>query len=205
MSNPWLSVPLADYEGHMKSREVRQLGALADLFAEALAERQPKSVAILGIAGGNGLDRIDSSVTRRIVGLDINHQYLLAVRQRYLSLPGLQLRCIDLAERPVRLKRVQLVHAALIFEHAGTGQCLDNALALVSDGGAFSAVLQLPSKDAEVPSRYPSITTVKSHSLLIDRVSFGKTLQARRFRLIREARRSLAAGKSFWMGIFVRK
>ena len=56
MSSPWLSVPLAEYEGHMKSAEVRQLDALSKLFAAALEHCRPGSVAVLGIAGGNGLE-----------------------------------------------------------------------------------------------------------------------------------------------------
>ena len=63
MSNPWLNIPLADYEGHMRSDEVQQLDALTELFAAALERCQPTSVAILGAGGGNGLDRIDSRVT----------------------------------------------------------------------------------------------------------------------------------------------
>ena len=53
MANPWLSIPLADYEGHMNAPQVHQLEALSDLFAEALTQRRPESVALLGIAGGN--------------------------------------------------------------------------------------------------------------------------------------------------------
>ena len=60
MSNSWLQIPLSDYEGHMNSAMVQQLRALSDLFAQALASRQPASVAIAGIAGGNGLDRAAS-------------------------------------------------------------------------------------------------------------------------------------------------
>jgi len=37
---------------------------------------------------------------------------------------------------------VELVHAALIFEHAGTGRCLENAISLVSPGGHLSVVTQ---------------------------------------------------------------
>ena len=68
MSNPWLNIPLADYEGHMRSDEVQQLGALSELFAAALKRCQPTSVALLGVGGGNGLDRIDSRLTKRVVG-----------------------------------------------------------------------------------------------------------------------------------------
>jgi hypothetical protein len=71
MANPWLNIPLADYEGHMGSAQVQQLDALSELFAEALERCRPASIAVLGIAGGNGLDRVDSGITKRIVGIDI--------------------------------------------------------------------------------------------------------------------------------------
>jgi SAM-dependent methyltransferase len=146
MSNPWLAIPLEDYEGHMGSDNVRQLEALSDLFKRALDLCIPESVAVLGVAGGNGLDRIDSAITKRIVGLDINSSYLGAVRQRYGALPGLELCCTDLADMPMSLTPVELVHAALVFEHTGLGCSLENALLLVAPGGRLSVVLQLPSE-----------------------------------------------------------
>ncbi len=103
MVNPWLGIPLSDYEGHMNAPGVRQLNALADLFAESLLHCRPRSVAILGIAGGNGLDRVDASVTERIVGIDIHPQYLEAVRDRYtkLSSPGMLATCLDFERTPI--------------------------------------------------------------------------------------------------------
>ena len=59
MPSPWLNIPLQDYEGHMNEPHVAQLDALADLFEETLRKCSPDSVTILGIAGGNGLSRID--------------------------------------------------------------------------------------------------------------------------------------------------
>ena len=169
MRNPWLSVLLSDYEGHMSSPQVQQLGVLADLFAEALAHRSPVSVAILGIAGGNGLDRIDNTITKRIVGLDVNPFYLEAVHERYPDLAGLELHCINLAESLAELEPVELVHAALVFEHAGTGRCLDNALGLVGSKGTLSVVLQLPSLVAEnvAPSAFSSMQNLKSDFSLV--------------------------------------
>ena len=67
MNNPWLQLSLADYEGHMSSPEVQQLAALSDLFAEALAICRPASLAVVGVAGGNGLDRIDGYITKHIL------------------------------------------------------------------------------------------------------------------------------------------
>ena len=116
MSTPWLSIPLEDYEGHMDSPGVFQLAALAELFKRALDFTRPESVAVLGIAGGNGLNQIDPAATTRIVGVDINHRYLDEVQLRFPGLPGLELHCLDLAGDDVRLEPVALVHAALIFE-----------------------------------------------------------------------------------------
>jgi hypothetical protein len=206
MSNPWLAIPLADYEGHMEAPEVCQLQTLSSLFAEALAVRRPPSAAILGIAGGNGLDRIDTALTRRIVGLDINPAYLDAVRRRYPDLPGLELHCTDLAGPSIELPPVELVHAALVFEHAGTGRCLENALALLAADGAFSVVLQLPGASEQTvgSSGVASIRSLQSHFSLIDPLGFRGLLRERGLEPVYEAQRAVPGGKALWMGIFVR-
>ena len=207
MSNPWLSLPLNDYEGHMQSPEVGQLAVLADLFAEALAICRPRSVAVLGVAGGNGLDRIDSKITKRVVGIDLNPAYLQVVRKRYSNLPGLGLHCIDLTEQVRGIEPVNLVHAALLFEHAGVDRCVENALALVVKDGALSVVLQLPAEAAQQvgTSAFPSVQSLKSHFSLIDPVYLRQALQERTFQLSYHTNRALPAGKAFWMGIFRRE
>ena len=205
MANPWLSVPLDDYEAHMSAPDVRQLDALADLFAVAVSSFRTASVAVLGIAGGNGLDRIDSRITTRIVGLDLNPSYLEAVRRRYAGLPGLELHCVDLSRETVDLEPVQLVHAALVFEHTGTGRCLENALSLVSGDGALSVVLQMPGEGAEVsPSPVVSMQALKPHFSLVDPEWLTETLAARGFELRNQSHRALPGGKAFWMGVFAR-
>jgi hypothetical protein len=45
------------------------------------------------------------------------------------------------------LEPVQLVHAALVFEHAGVDDCLDNALSMIAPGGNLSVVLQMPAEN----------------------------------------------------------
>jgi Methyltransferase domain len=204
MSNPWLGVPLAEYEQHMKSPGVQQLCVMSDLFGEALGYCQPTSVAILGIAGGNGLEHVDSNLTGRVVGLDVNPQYLETVKQRYSHVSGVELYCADLAEQTVNLAPVQLVHAALVFEHAGTNQCLDNAVSLTARGGCLSVVLQLPSECGQAvgASEFLSVQRLKSSFALIDRGWLCETLARRGFRLTRETTRALPAGKAFWIGTF---
>ncbi|HWT66390.1 MAG TPA: class I SAM-dependent methyltransferase [Terracidiphilus sp.] len=201
-----MEVSLADYEAHMASAAVDQATALSALFAEALELRKPESVAILGIAGGNGLESIDSGCTHRIVGIDLNPDYLQAAQARFSALPGLELHAIDLSHAKVALEPVALVHAALIFEHAGTDGCLENALALVASNGAFSVVLQIPGEtSANVgDSGVESVKKFAGHFSLIDRGEFIHTLANRGFELRHEKLHPVPAGKQLWLGVFVR-
>jgi Zn-dependent alcohol dehydrogenase len=207
MSNPWLSIPLEDYEGHMGSAGVRQLAALAELFKCALDRCLPESVAVLGVAGGNGLEQIDSAATKRIVGVDINQRYLDEVQRRFGTLAGLELHCRDLAERDFSLAPVALVHAALIFEHAGLGLAFENALSLVAPGGRLSVVLQLSSEDEQgvASTSYTSMQKLKQDFVLIDIGEFQRLLEQKGFQLVEQEDRSLRAGKALWLGVFTKK
>jgi hypothetical protein len=70
MTNSWLNIPLADYEAHMSMPTVGQAQMIADQFDRALKRWAPTSVAVIGCAGGNGLDRIEQGTLRR-VGLEL--------------------------------------------------------------------------------------------------------------------------------------
>ena len=155
----------------MDSVAVQQLEPLSEFFKFVLERCLPPSVAILGVAGGNGLEQIDTAVTKRIVGVDVNKSYLEEVKRRFGPLPGLELYCGDLNSPAFQLPPVLLVHAALIFEHVGLNTALDNALSLVAPGGAFSVVLQLPSEQerAVAPTGYTSMQALADHFQFIDR------------------------------------
>jgi hypothetical protein len=204
LHHPWLTVPLRDYEAHMSSEQVAQLGPLSEMFGEALRSFQPKSVAILGVAGGNGIERIDSSITQRVCGIDINPEYLSAVRQRHAGVPGLELHCLDLVEQSVDLPAVEMVHAALIFEHAGLETCLDNAVCLVAPGGVLSVILQLPSTTEPAVGSSP-VASVQAHRNsfhFVDVDEFTQELARRGFTFVSSVGRPLPSGKAFWMGFF---
>jgi hypothetical protein len=205
MSNsPWLDVPLADYEGHMTAQQVGQLHVLADAFAGALQICRPESVIVLGVAGGNGLDRIDGAVTARVAGIDIHPGYLEAVRERY---PFTELHCLDLArELAAQIAPAALVHAAFVFEHAGVDLCLRNAIDLTSPGGTLSVILQLPSTEtaAVASTGYASIQGLAGHFQLIDPAWLASRLAEDGFALRQESRRDLPSGKALWHGLFQR-
>jgi SAM-dependent methyltransferase len=204
MSDPWLQIPLEDYEGHMASPDVLQASELGELFAQALAIVQPASVAILGVAGGNGLERIGPGV-KRVVGVDLNPRFLDVVRERHAHLPGLELHCVDLARQVIEIAPVHMVHAALIFEHAGIERCLENALSLLLPDGALSVVLQLPSQTTGTvgPSRFVSMEQLRDHFVFVDPLHLRSLLEPLQYRLTQEVSRPVAAGKAFWMGVFL--
>jgi hypothetical protein len=76
-SNPWLHIPLEDYERHMSHHLVGQSTLLNVLTKKYLAAIKPEDVIFLGIAGGNGLEHVDNQITQRVVGIDINQDYLI--------------------------------------------------------------------------------------------------------------------------------
>ena len=204
MSDPWLSIPLADYEGHMGADNVQQLSALSDLFKRALDVCLPDSVAILGIAGGNGLEHANPATIKRIVGVDINPGYLDEVRRRFGTHPSLELHCVDLSKDELRVAPVALVHGALFFEHAGVGRALDNALSMVSRGGTLSVVLQLPDREQQnvTPTSYPSMQTLAGSFAFVDVSHLRALVEHQGFRLLSEELRPLPTGKMLWLGIF---
>jgi hypothetical protein len=188
----------------MSSAGVRQLTVLAELFKSALDRCRPESVAVLGVAGGNGLGKIDCKATKRIVGMDINQRYLDEVQRRFGTLLGLELHCHDLAERGFSLTPVMLVHAGLIFEHVGLGLALENALSPVAPGGGFSVVLQLPSEEEQgvASTSYTSLQTLKQDFMSIDIGEFQRLLAQKGLQIVEQENRSLPAGKALWLGIF---
>ena len=76
MKNPWEEISLSDYENHMKLDSVQQLQALNTLMKKQLNQYPAKSAMILGIAGGNGLEHVNSEKLEKVYGVDINTEYL---------------------------------------------------------------------------------------------------------------------------------
>ncbi len=206
MKNPWLEIPLADYEGHMALPEVAQAELLADIFERMLRERAPASVAILGCAGGNGLDRIDPAVIKRISGIDINPDYIAAARERFQrQLPGLELITADLQTDDLQVEPVDLVFAALLFEYVDVGAVLPTIRRLLKPGGWLTTVLQLP--HAEVPNVTPSpFLSMQSLAFCLRLVSpEGLREQAAAHGLVEVASERVASlgGKTFQVQTFV--
>lgn len=169
--NPWHDIPADDYERHMAMETVRQLQALNRIFEDLLKKYEPRTLAVVGCATGNGFEHIQPALTRTIVGVDLNARYLEIVRDRYgESLPDLKLVCGDVLEISLEEGAYDLVHAGLIFEYVDPTLLLGRAASWLRPGGTLSAVLQLPSETsgAVTETPYESLKRLEPFMRLVD-------------------------------------
>src|ERR1019366_6008220 len=107
-SNPWLEIPLDEYERHMSLLSIGQAQMLADQLAHLVASYRPTSVGIVGCAGGNGLDRIEPWPVELLFALDVNPRHA----RRFTCL---NLYCADVQTGSLQFEPVDLMYAALLF------------------------------------------------------------------------------------------
>ncbi|EFN9100891.1 class I SAM-dependent methyltransferase [Escherichia coli] len=120
MANPWEALSLKHYEAHMQYQNVQQAQILNAIMKKQFNTFPAKSICILGISGGNGLEHIDVNFVTKVYGIDINHDYLKTCRKRFFALKNkLILRRIDLTINNVKLPESELVIANLIIEYLG--------------------------------------------------------------------------------------
>jgi SAM-dependent methyltransferase len=205
MKNPWLDIPLSDYEGHMSLPGVAQAQLLADVFAEQLELHEPRSLAVLGCAGGNGFERIAPEVTRRVVGVDLNGEYLNAVRARF----GTKFERLELVEGDIQtgtaaFAPVDMIYAALILEYVDVYATLGNVRDFLNPGGILVTVIQLPGAKlpAVTSSPYPSLKTLESALHFVSPKDLRIGANGIRLRQIAFATQPTPSGKQFQVQVF---
>ena len=119
MKNPWEEISLDDYENHMSLDSVKQLQALNVLMKEQFEAYPVHTAMVLGVAGGNGIEHVWPEKYRAVYCVDINEEYLNAVRERYAGKPTVQCLRADLTEEADRLPDAELVIANLLIEYIG--------------------------------------------------------------------------------------
>ena len=120
MKNPWEEISLTDYENHMKLDSVMQLQAMNEMMKNQFHAYPVSSVAVFGVAGGNGLEYIQKDKFKKVYGIDINSDYLKEVNKRYSELDEiLECLCIDLINETDKLPKADMVVANLLIEYFG--------------------------------------------------------------------------------------
>lgn len=120
MTNPWEEIRLADYENHMTWPSVMQAQIMNAMMKEQFYQYPVKTIMILGIAGGNGLEHINPDIIEKVFGVDINSEYLDECAKRHTQLNGaLNLLRVDLMDDNMVLPNADLVVANLLIEYVG--------------------------------------------------------------------------------------
>ena len=154
MSNPWEDISLSDYENHMSLESVKQLQAMNSIMKKQFGDYPVRTATVLGIAGGNGLEHVSPDKFEKVYGVDINEEYLKAVKERYKDLAGI-LEClhIDLISECGKLPHSELVIANLLIEYIGY-EAFQKAVKRI-DPKYVSCVIQINTGDAQWVSDSP--------------------------------------------------
>jgi len=196
--NPWLEIPLDEYEAHMAL--VTQAQYLSRVLGESVQKLQPASVAIIGCAGGNGLLQLPPDTVHRVVGIDINPRYIEATRERFKTrFLQLELLCHDFISRDCVFEPVDLVYAGLVFEYVDCATGLSAIKRFMKPGGYLLVVLQLPNEEisAVSPTPYCSLNTLEGSLRFVPPDDFVAAANAIGLSAVYSKLATLESGKSF--------
>jgi SAM-dependent methyltransferase len=141
--DPWLTIPLSDYEGHMEA--VGQAAVLRRAFAEAYEFVRPKRLAVLGCTSGADFEAVDPAVTEEAIGVDINPEYLKAAAARTAMFrTRVKYHCGDVLSVTLPAASFDLVHAALLLEYVDPRPFFRHIHEWLRPSGCFSIVSQEP-------------------------------------------------------------
>jgi SAM-dependent methyltransferase len=206
-NNPWLDIPIEDYEKHMTAPSVMQLQMLDQLFEKVLDEFNPSSICVLGCTAGNGFQRLINRNLERVVGIDINPIYLAECRAWYIEdVPNLELICADLNEFELAKPEFDLIHAALVFEYLDLNPALEKSYRWLKPGGILSVVIQVPSDIPDADSDTSCIPLRRLSTLMNHILPEEFKESAAKIGLIelRSEQVELKKGISFNIGIYER-
>lgn len=208
MRNPWLDIPLNEYEEHMSLPAVDQAGLLAEEFGRALHKYAPKSVAIIGCAGGNGFERIDPQITKRVVAIDINPNYVAAVRERFGGPPLRLETCVaDIEGLWFSVSPVELVYVALLLEYVDVARTVERIADVCSPGGILVTLIQLPSttRTAVTQSPFSSVQSLVGAFQPVSPEELNTVAALAGFRLLDGNEVTSSPGKRFVVQTFRRE
>lgn len=203
--NPWLKIPAKDYESHMSLPDVAQAQALNSLMASVLKAYRPDSIAVMGCTTGNGFEHIDPSHTPRVIGVDINTDYLTALKKKFAKrLPGLELVEGDVASADFQVGPVSMVFAGLIFEYVAVTDAINSIYRSLVPGGILISVLQLPGPDSSpvTDTQFKSLAMLAPIMTLVSPPVFSVIGNRAGLKLINSDTIPLKKGKAFFVGIY---
>lgn len=198
MNNPWNEISLEDYENHMKLDSVFQLQTLGRMMKEQFYDYPVKEIMILGIAGGNGLEHVNTEKLNRVYGVDVNGEYLKKCTERFPKLKDVFVPvCCDFADKNIVFPIVDMVIANLFIEYVGV-ECFAEKIAEIAPK-YISAIIQLDKNETFV-SDSPYINAFDGLETIhyqIDKNQLISSLENKSYKSIFEKIDNLPNGKQF--------
>jgi hypothetical protein len=152
-NNAWHRIKPNDYDAHMSHPNVAQTQMLNRIIKEQLElipkeQRSNSCVAILGITNGNGLEHIIPCGIDKVIGIDINKDFLDECRARYTSIePRLNLYQLDLMTNINKsveiLLECDLIIANLLIKHIHFDNFIRIIAGLPKKNQIISCVIQV--------------------------------------------------------------
>lgn len=203
--NPWLQVPVDQYEGHMAHKSVRQAQYLSFVLQEQVDRFKPERLLVPGVSAGNGLEHVDPDVTRIVTGLDIQPDYLEIARERFAErLPGLNLVQQDLLTWEPD-DEYDLVFCALLLEYLDPKRAVPKLCSVLAPGGMLVILVQLDGKGSPVSaSPFNDVKLLEPAMTLVDPAVVREISNDCKLEQTERRIDLLKSGKSFWIGWFRR-
>jgi SAM-dependent methyltransferase len=197
-SNPWLHIPLEDYEQHMSHHLVGQSTLLNALTKKYLDEIKPATAVFLGIAGGNGLEYINNKITKNVYGIDINQDYLDTAFKRYKPrIPSLQLLNLDVTQHSESIFQADFIWAALVLEYTGINKALAFCTNNIRKGGHLIISIQSNNNKQSVsPTGIESVKKAGDIFSMVDSEELLSKAAEYRYKLVGKEENFLPNGKS---------
>jgi SAM-dependent methyltransferase len=198
-SNPWLQIPLEDYERHMSHHQVGQSTLLNALTKKYMDSIKPQSVIFVGIAGGNGLEHIDNKITQNVYGIDINQEYLDIASKRYKpKIRSLQLLNLDITQDAEIICKADLIWAALVLEYTGIEKTLSFCKNNLRERGHLIISIQSNNNKQSVsPTGIESVKKAGEIFSIIDPEELVSKAAINDYAIIEQEENYLPNGKSF--------
>jgi hypothetical protein len=197
-NNPWIHIPLVDYERHMSHHMVGQSALLNALTKKYLEEIKPATAVFLGVSGGNGLEHIDGQITKSVYGIDINSDYLYTASVRHKqSIPSLQLLNLDISKNTKTICQADFIWAALVLEYSGIDKALAFSTNNIRKGGHLIVSIQSNNNVSSIsPTGIESVKKAGEIFSIVDPDEFLSRATETGFRLIWKEENFLPNGKS---------
>jgi len=197
LSNPWLHIPPDDYEKHML--EVGQAQALNKLCSQALEKYSPERFALIGCSTGNGLEHVNSIITKATFAVDINADYLRKTKEKYQGKIE-NLNCIhaDIQNEEPPLSHIDLFFVGLVLEYVNPEITLRKLIRYLRDQGVITIVIQRSNQTSFVSkTNFKSLQKLSSISKEVDEELIHNIMSSEKMKLLQSKKISLTESKYF--------